>query len=166
MKTKKMVSIILTLICMLSVFSINYNICIIDSEAASIAGDANGDGKLNVRDAAFIAQKAAIGKLNELPSTSDYNGDGKVNIRDAAAIAKKISSSSISKVTTVATTTKISVKTTTTKSTVSSIPSTVYITKTGKRYHYDSKCNGGTYFSCSYKDAIAKGLTPCQKCVH
>ena len=42
---------------------------------------------------------------------------------------------------------------------------TVYITKTGKRYHYDSTCNGGNYFSTSLQDAIRRGLTPCQKCV-
>ena len=41
----------------------------------------------------------------------------------------------------------------------------VYITKTGKRYHYDSTCNGGTYFQTSLSDAKSRGLTPCQKCV-
>ena len=53
-----------------------------------ISGDANGDGVLNIRDAAYIAKMAAAGKSGELPLSADFNNDGKVNIRDAAAIAK------------------------------------------------------------------------------
>lgn len=41
---------------------------------------------------------------------------------------------------------------------------TVYITKTGKKYHTNPACNGGTYYECSLDDAIAKGLTPCKRC--
>ncbi|MGN0613676.1 MAG: dockerin type I repeat-containing protein, partial [Porcipelethomonas sp.] len=54
----------------------------------AVIGDANQDGKLNVRDAAFIAQKLAQGKSGELPKAADYNEDGNINVRDAAAIAK------------------------------------------------------------------------------
>lgn len=42
---------------------------------------------------------------------------------------------------------------------------TVYVTKSGKRYHYDNSCNGGTYFESTMDEALARGLTPCQKCV-
>lgn len=42
---------------------------------------------------------------------------------------------------------------------------TVYITKTGKRYHYSGTCNGGTYYKSTLADALKRGLTPCQKCV-
>lgn len=55
---------------------------------AVVMGDANGDGTVNVRDAAFIASCLAQGKY--LSSYSDYNGDGAVNVRDAAAIAKEL----------------------------------------------------------------------------
>lgn len=41
----------------------------------------------------------------------------------------------------------------------------VYITPTGKRYHYDSTCNGGRYTRTTLEDAQRRGLTPCQKCV-
>lgn len=41
----------------------------------------------------------------------------------------------------------------------------IYITRTGKRYHYDDHCNGGTYFETTLADAMGRGLTPCQKCV-
>ena len=41
----------------------------------------------------------------------------------------------------------------------------VYVTKTGKRYHYDNNCNGGTYYLSTLSDALARGLTPCNKCV-
>ena len=51
-------------------------------------GDANGDGKLDVRDAAYIARLLANGKGKEIPPIADFNGDGTVNVRDAAAIAR------------------------------------------------------------------------------
>ena len=53
-----------------------------------MTGDANADGKLNVRDAAYIAKMLAQGKGSSLHAEADFNGDGKVNVRDAAAIAK------------------------------------------------------------------------------
>ena len=55
-----------------------------------IHGDANGDGTLNIRDCAKIAQFAAQGKTDSLPNTADYNKDGKKNVRDAAAISKDL----------------------------------------------------------------------------
>ena len=42
---------------------------------------------------------------------------------------------------------------------------TVYVTKTGKRYHYSSHCNGSTYYASTLDEALARGLTPCKKCV-
>lgn len=39
----------------------------------------------------------------------------------------------------------------------------VYITKSGKKYHYDSSCNGGTYFEDT--NGISSRLQPCEKCV-
>ncbi|MGL4790288.1 MAG: copper amine oxidase N-terminal domain-containing protein [Anaerotignaceae bacterium] len=42
----------------------------------------------------------------------------------------------------------------------------VYITKTGKKYHYSNSCNGGTYFKSTLKQALAKNLGPCSKCVN
>lgn len=41
---------------------------------------------------------------------------------------------------------------------------TVYITPTGKRYHYDNNCNGGTYIESTLDEALSLGLTPCKKC--
>ncbi len=40
---------------------------------------------------------------------------------------------------------------------------TVYVTRTGARYH-THKCGNGTYYAASRSSAIARGLTPCQKC--
>ncbi|MGN1481059.1 dockerin type I domain-containing protein [Porcipelethomonas sp.] len=59
-----------------------------ESESDDVLGDSNGDGIVNVRDAAFIARKLAERKADELPASADFNEDGKVNVRDAAAIAK------------------------------------------------------------------------------
>lgn len=42
----------------------------------------------------------------------------------------------------------------------------VYITRTGSKYHYDSTCNGGTYWPVPFETATGMGLTPCDKCVH
>lgn len=42
----------------------------------------------------------------------------------------------------------------------------IYITRTGSKYHYDSTCNGGTYWPVPYDTAVGMGLKPCDKCVH
>ncbi len=41
---------------------------------------------------------------------------------------------------------------------------TVYRTPTGKRYHYISTCGGKNSTATTLSQAIASGLTPCQKC--
>lgn len=41
----------------------------------------------------------------------------------------------------------------------------VYITRTGKRYHYENPCGNGTYYACTLSEALRRGLTPCEKCV-
>ena len=56
-----------------------------------------------------------------------------------------------------------SVKQTTPAPAVKSGP-TVYITNTGKHYHYSSTCNGGHYFPVTLSEAVGLGLTPCDKC--
>ncbi len=40
---------------------------------------------------------------------------------------------------------------------------TVYVTRTGSKYH-THKCGNGTYYASSLSSAKARGLTPCQKC--
>ncbi|MDE6764656.1 MAG: hypothetical protein K2N26_03280 [Oscillospiraceae bacterium] len=42
---------------------------------------------------------------------------------------------------------------------------TVYVTKTGKKYHYSNSCNGGTYYASTLDAAVSRGLKPCEKCV-
>ncbi len=42
--------------------------------------------------------------------------------------------------------------------------STVYITKTGKRYHFIPNCGRGQYFEATLQEALSRGLTPCNKC--
>lgn len=42
---------------------------------------------------------------------------------------------------------------------------TIYITKTGKKYHYDPHCNGGTYYESTLAEAKRRGLQPCKKCI-
>lgn len=66
-----------------------------DPEITQISGDANDDGKINVRDCAFIASALAKGEVDSLPECADFNGDGKVNVRDAAAIASALAKGEI-----------------------------------------------------------------------
>lgn len=42
---------------------------------------------------------------------------------------------------------------------------TVYVTKTGKKYHYANPCGRGAYYRCTLAEAQARGLEPCGKCV-
>ncbi|MFR0879867.1 MAG: dockerin type I repeat-containing protein [Oscillospiraceae bacterium] len=58
-----------------------------------ITGDTNADAEVNVRDAAFIAQKLATKKSSDLPKVADFNNDEKIDVRDAAAIARYLSKS-------------------------------------------------------------------------
>lgn len=41
---------------------------------------------------------------------------------------------------------------------------TVYVTPTGKRYHLNAVCGGKNSKETTMENALAKGLTPCQKC--
>ena len=41
----------------------------------------------------------------------------------------------------------------------------IYVTATGKRYHFSGTCNGGTYYEATLAEALGRGLTPCDKCV-
>ncbi len=43
---------------------------------------------------------------------------------------------------------------------------TIYITKSGSKYHFSSNCGSGTYFESTLTEALAKGLTPCKKCAN
>ena len=42
---------------------------------------------------------------------------------------------------------------------------TVYVTVSGKKYHYANPCGRGTYYPCTLAQAKARGLEPCGKCV-
>ncbi len=59
-------------------------------------------------------------------------------------------------------------KNTTTKTTekkATKTSKTVYVTPTGKKYHYNGNCNGGTYTLDTLDNALKRNLTPCKKCV-
>lgn len=58
-----------------------------------LRGDVNGDGVVNIRDAAAISSSLTRGET--LPEYADFNNDGKVNIRDAAAISKYLVTSKL-----------------------------------------------------------------------
>lgn len=83
---------------------------------------------------------------------------------DSASDTVKISTSGSTSTQTTPSNTQTSTSTTT--PTESSTNKTVYVTKTGKRYHYDNNCNGSTYYPSTLSEAQSRGLTPCNKCVN
>ena len=114
---------------------IDYTTGISRLSAVNVKGDANGDGKLDIRDAAFIASSLSKGK--SLSTIADYNGDGTVNVRDAAAIAKYLAKISAPVVTKpkVTTATKPTTPTTTTVAVIDN--SATYVLNTNsKKFHY------------------------------
>ncbi|MBQ8298584.1 MAG: hypothetical protein IJX99_01720 [Clostridia bacterium] len=42
----------------------------------------------------------------------------------------------------------------------------VYVSKTGKKYHNLSNCNGAEYTGISISEALSKGCTPCLRCAN
>lgn len=56
-----------------------------------VPGDANGDGKINARDALSIIKYVSGQDVNVNMNNADVNGDGKVNTRDALVIIKYVS---------------------------------------------------------------------------
>lgn len=76
----------------------------------------------------------------------------------------KINQTTVSKKTTNRVTTTIAKKTTV-KNNSNTQGRKVYKTPTGKKYHYDSNCNGGTYIETTMEEALSLGLDPCKKCV-
>ncbi len=164
------------LLCLLSVtmFLLSADFTDINAEnritaVSTIVGDANSDGELNVRDAATIARYLAQGKSADLPSTADYNSDNTVNVRDAAAIAKKLAGSSGSSSSGSSSSGGSSSGGTSSGGTSSGDSSqqnssVVYVTKTGKKYHCESNCGNGTYYQSTLEEALARGLTACNKC--
>lgn len=52
-----------------------------------------------------------------------------------------------------------------TNSAVQSERKTVYITKTGEKYHYTYPCGNGIFYECPLQEAIDRGLEPCKRCV-
>ncbi len=61
-----------------------------EPESTYLIGDANGDGKINVKDATQIQKAAAaLVTLDDMQTlAADSNGDGTVNVKDATAIQK------------------------------------------------------------------------------
>lgn len=63
-----------------------------DPYSGKILGDANGDGRVDVKDATLV-QKHVV-KMAEISSenlaVADFNGDGKIDVKDASAIQKYV----------------------------------------------------------------------------
>lgn len=88
--TKRLISMVLCLVMVFSLF-------LFTTVSALAKGDANGDGKVNVRDATLIQKYvASIVSINDINyKVCDMNLDGKVNVRDATAVQKIVAGMSI-----------------------------------------------------------------------
>lgn len=42
---------------------------------------------------------------------------------------------------------------------------TVYITRTGEKYHHENPCGNGKYYNTTLAEAKRSGYKPCEKCV-
>ena len=80
---KKIISIVLELVLICSVFCVN-------AFAADRIGDANGDGKLSALDARMILQHVAGVKTIEDTSNLDVSKDGKISAVDARVILQVV----------------------------------------------------------------------------
>ena len=58
-----------------------------------------------------------------------------------------------------------SVSSSSTTGTQDGIPNTVYVTPSGKRYHYSASCGGKNSQAATLEEAQRAGKTPCKKCV-
>lgn len=86
MRIKKVLSIV-------SALCIALSMSISASAASGIRGDANGDNKVDIRDAAHIAK--CLVKGLSLDQSADFNQDGKIDIRDAASISMILTKSKV-----------------------------------------------------------------------
>ena len=63
-----------------------------EASSEKLLGDANGDGKVDVKDATLI-QKYVVLMADIAPenlSVADYNKDGKIDVKDSSAIQKSV----------------------------------------------------------------------------
>lgn len=67
----------------------------VSAQTNGVRGDANSNGKTDVRDCSYIANALAHGKGDSLPETADYNRDGKRNVSDAANLARDVAAGNI-----------------------------------------------------------------------
>ena len=65
------------------------DVCTVCGQGKFVLGDANGDGKINLKDAILVLQAANGKNVTIDRSAADVTGDGKVNIRDAILILKR-----------------------------------------------------------------------------
>ena len=92
-------------------------------------------------------------------------GDSALNGKEITTLTTTTKTTTTKPSTTKTTTTKPSTTKATTTSRQQETGNKIYVTKSGKRYHYDSTCNGGTYYESTLQEALDRGLSPCSKCV-
>lgn len=88
---KKIITLAVCLSMLLSAAAVPTSAFISESTAASVSGDANGDGVLNAKDSALIKSLTLGRDVDEYNiAGADVNGDGVVNTKDSYCIKYSI----------------------------------------------------------------------------
>lgn len=114
-----------------------------------------------------IVDNERIEKERAEAEQAKKEAEEKAKAEAAKAAQTTISSTSSSKSSKSTSTASSASKTSSSTSQTSSNKSngqTVYVTPTGKRYHYSPSCGGKNSSATTLSNAKSRGLTPCQKC--
>lgn len=168
---KKILSVILALVLMISI-----PLCVYAADTPKATSITSVTAKVKGFKVYWKKVDSVSGYQIKYSTNSGFKSSSSVTIKSSTTTSKKITNLKAKKkyyikvrtYKTVNGSKKYSswskVKSITTKSSTTSKSRTVYITPTGKRYHYDNHCNGGTYIKSTMEEAKKRGLTPCQKC--
>ena len=126
-------------------------------ENTSVATTQTEKAHTTQKEITTVTQKTTTSKTTEKTTTQMLTTTHKPTTEKSVPTTKRV----------VTTKQKTTTKRITTKATENETQSkSVYITPTGKRYHFDPDCGGKNSYAATMDIALGKGLTPCKKCAN